>query len=69
MEPSSLPAVIAVAAALLSATATQAATYPNPGYVTGDIDAVHDPSMIRAADGRYLINLIGYDSSGRPCVY
>jgi arabinan endo-1,5-alpha-L-arabinosidase len=50
-----LPAVIAVAAALLGVPAAQAADYPDPGYVTGDITAVHDPSMIRAADGSYLL--------------
>ena len=49
------PAVVAVAAALLGVPAAQAADYPDPGYVTGDITAVHDPSMIRAADGSYLL--------------
>ncbi|HET9141308.1 arabinan endo-1,5-alpha-L-arabinosidase [Actinophytocola sp.] len=31
------------------------ADYPNPGVVTGSVNGVHDPSMIRASDGRYLL--------------
>ena len=31
------------------------ADYPNPGTVTGAVNGVHDPAMVRAADGRYLL--------------
>ena len=31
-----------------------AADYPNPGLVTGDV-AVHDPAMVRAANGTYFL--------------
>ncbi|MGO4424541.1 family 43 glycosylhydrolase, partial [Streptomyces sp. MCAF7] len=46
-------------AVLAAATAfallpTSASAYPNPGRVTGDI-VVHDPTMIRASDGSYLL--------------
>ncbi|MDW6063059.1 arabinan endo-1,5-alpha-L-arabinosidase [Streptomyces sp. FXJ1.4098] len=46
-------------AVLAAATAfallpTSASAYPNPGRVTGDI-VVHDPTMIRASDGTYLL--------------
>src|SRR5690606_28719959 len=33
---------------------TPPASYPNPGWVTGDI-FVHDPTMLRAPDGTYLL--------------
>ncbi|PPK98090.1 arabinan endo-1,5-alpha-L-arabinosidase [Kineococcus xinjiangensis] len=42
------------AALLVAATASPAEAYPRPGYVTGDVRA-HDPSMVRAADGRYYV--------------
>ncbi|MFC4857079.1 arabinan endo-1,5-alpha-L-arabinosidase [Actinophytocola glycyrrhizae] len=46
------------AAALLTVAVAQApasaAEYPNPGLVTGDI-AVHDPAMVKAADGTYFL--------------
>lgn len=38
----------------LSQGAAQAADYPNPGVVRGNI-TVHDPSMTRGPDGTYLI--------------
>ena len=34
--------------------APHAAAYPRPGVVTGDI-GVHDPSMVKRADGSYLV--------------
>jgi len=34
--------------------AAAAAGYPDPGAVTGDV-SVHDPSMIRAANGTYYL--------------
>jgi arabinan endo-1,5-alpha-L-arabinosidase len=49
-------AVTAVLASVLAVTSVgNAATYPNPGKVTGDITGVHDPSMIKAADGTYML--------------
>lgn len=33
--------------------------YPDPLPVTGDIDGVHDPSMVRAPDGTYLLYSTG----------
>lgn len=49
---------VAAAAAALALVPTTAAAYPNPGQVTGDI-LVHDPSMIRATDGTYLLYSTG----------
>ncbi|WP_238007495.1 arabinan endo-1,5-alpha-L-arabinosidase [Dactylosporangium sp. AC04546] len=50
--------VMAAAAALTLVAATaidaEAATYPNPGTVTGST-RVHDPSMIRTPGGSYLL--------------
>jgi arabinan endo-1,5-alpha-L-arabinosidase len=31
------------------------ADYPNPGAVSGSVNGVHDPSMIKTSDGRYLL--------------
>lgn len=31
------------------------AAYPNPGLVTGDVTGVHDPAMVRAPDGTYIL--------------
>ncbi|HEU5470260.1 MAG TPA: arabinan endo-1,5-alpha-L-arabinosidase [Actinophytocola sp.] len=31
------------------------ADYPDPGRVTGSVNGVHDPTMQKAADGRYLL--------------
>ncbi|RNG25961.1 arabinan endo-1,5-alpha-L-arabinosidase [Streptomyces botrytidirepellens] len=42
------------AALLLALLPASASAYPNPGRVTGDI-TVHDPTMLRAADGTYLL--------------
>ncbi|MFC0533716.1 family 43 glycosylhydrolase [Phytohabitans kaempferiae] len=38
--------------------ATPPASYPNPGRVTGDTGA-HDPTVVRAPDGRYLLATTG----------
>ncbi|MFF3319971.1 arabinan endo-1,5-alpha-L-arabinosidase [Streptomyces sp. NPDC003035] len=48
----------ATAAAILALVPQTATAYPNPGHVTGDI-AVHDPTMIRDATGRYLLASTG----------
>ncbi|HEV2783028.1 MAG TPA: arabinan endo-1,5-alpha-L-arabinosidase [Actinophytocola sp.] len=45
---------IAVLTALATPLAPAAADYPNPGFVTGDV-SVHDPAMVRAADGTYVL--------------
>jgi arabinan endo-1,5-alpha-L-arabinosidase len=39
-------------------TGVAAADYPNPGQVTGSI-SVHDPSMVKAANGVYLVASTG----------
>ncbi|GAA2388471.1 arabinan endo-1,5-alpha-L-arabinosidase [Streptomyces glaucosporus] len=47
--------LVAVLLGLLVALAPGTATaYPGPGRVTGDV-SVHDPSMIRLDDGRYIL--------------
>ncbi|MEV6825954.1 arabinan endo-1,5-alpha-L-arabinosidase [Amycolatopsis sp. NPDC051102] len=51
-------AVTALLAALLAAPVAAAATYPNPGRVTGDV-GVHDPSVVKRPDGRYLVAYTG----------
>ena len=43
-----------VAALLLSAAPAQAA-YPKPGRVTGDITGVHDPGVVKAPNGSYIM--------------
>jgi arabinan endo-1,5-alpha-L-arabinosidase len=52
-------------AALLTALATMIATpgvavadYPNPGLVTGSVN-VHDPAMVKAANGTYILMSTG----------
>jgi arabinan endo-1,5-alpha-L-arabinosidase len=52
---SGLSAVILGAAIAIAPQAEAVAEYPNPGLVTGDIDGVHDPAMIRASDGTYFL--------------
>jgi arabinan endo-1,5-alpha-L-arabinosidase len=50
-----LAAVVAAVLTVLTAQASAvAADYPDPGVVTGDV-AVHDPAMIKAANGTYLV--------------
>src|ERR1700712_4963682 len=39
-------------------SAADAATYPNPGKVTGSI-GVHDPGVVKRTDGSYLIAYTG----------
>jgi arabinan endo-1,5-alpha-L-arabinosidase len=43
-----------VAALLVTATPAQAA-YPNPGRVTGDVTRVHDPGVVKAPNGSYIM--------------
>lgn len=45
-------ATVSVTAAVQAPTA--AAEYPYPGVVTGDV-AVHDPAVVKAADGTYFL--------------
>ncbi|MFP8963111.1 arabinan endo-1,5-alpha-L-arabinosidase [Streptomyces nanhaiensis] len=51
-------ALTALAAALLGTLVAlvpgSASAYPGPGLVTGDV-SVHDPSMVRLDDGRYIL--------------
>ena len=47
-------AVGVVVALLLTAAPAQAA-YPNPGRVTGDITGVHDPGVVKAPNGSYIM--------------
>jgi arabinan endo-1,5-alpha-L-arabinosidase len=47
-----------LAAILLALVPSTAFAYPNPGTVTGST-VVHDPTMIRASDGRYLLYATG----------
>lgn len=61
-RPASLRRVLFLVAALttlvvssLNLTSASAATYPNPGYVTGNVTGVHDPSMIKTAGGTYVL--------------
>jgi arabinan endo-1,5-alpha-L-arabinosidase len=39
----------------ITALPSQAASYPNPGRVTGDTTGVHDPAMIKASNGTYIL--------------
>ncbi|MET9801158.1 arabinan endo-1,5-alpha-L-arabinosidase [Streptomyces sp. NPDC006368] len=43
------------AAVMLALMPTSASAYPGPGRVTGDV-VVHDPTMLRTSDGRYLLH-------------
>jgi arabinan endo-1,5-alpha-L-arabinosidase len=47
-------ALLALGVAGARAVPAAAAGYPNPGAVTGDV-SVHDPSMVRAANGTYYL--------------
>ena len=51
-----LAAVLAAALLALAPTSASAGTapYPDPAPVTGDV-TVHDPTMIRLADGEYVV--------------
>jgi arabinan endo-1,5-alpha-L-arabinosidase len=55
---SAAPAPGATSAAPSSLTPSSAAPaggYPDPIALSGDIEAVHDPAMVRAPDGTYLL--------------
>lgn len=47
-------ALLALGLAGTMAVPAAAAGYPNPGSVSGDV-SVHDPSMVRAANGTYYL--------------
>jgi arabinan endo-1,5-alpha-L-arabinosidase len=51
-----IPRIVALVAMLVAAfaPAAAAADYPDPGFVTGDT-RVHDPTMVRGPDGRYIL--------------
>jgi arabinan endo-1,5-alpha-L-arabinosidase len=49
-----LVALGALAATVIAIPAAEAATYPGPGVVTGSVN-VHDPGIVKKADGTYLI--------------
>jgi arabinan endo-1,5-alpha-L-arabinosidase len=49
-----------IALAMTVVLAPSASAYPLPGRVTGDIN-VHDPSVVRRADGSYLVAHTGND--------
>jgi arabinan endo-1,5-alpha-L-arabinosidase len=46
--------VLVAWAGAVPAAAAAAAAYPDPGSVSGDV-SVHDPSMVRAANGTYFL--------------
>jgi arabinan endo-1,5-alpha-L-arabinosidase len=50
--------ILAAGLLVLAAPAAQAA-YPNPGVVTGQVTNVHDPSMVKAANGTYILASTG----------
>ncbi|MFI5897963.1 arabinan endo-1,5-alpha-L-arabinosidase [Actinoplanes sp. NPDC051513] len=47
-------ALVAAGAVAVGVGPAEAATYPNPGTVTGSIN-VHDPGIVKKPDGMYLI--------------
>ncbi|MEU4241130.1 arabinan endo-1,5-alpha-L-arabinosidase [Actinoplanes sp. NPDC026619] len=51
-------ALVAVAAGVYGITSADAATYPNPGVVTGSIGA-HDPTLVKRPTGGYLLATTG----------
>jgi len=54
-----LVALTLAAVGAVGVDAARAATYPGPGYVTGDISPVHDASMVKAPDGTYILVTTG----------
>ncbi|HZM74456.1 MAG TPA: arabinan endo-1,5-alpha-L-arabinosidase [Candidatus Limnocylindrales bacterium] len=50
-----LGSALAGLALALSLPASASAAYPNPGRVTGDTVGVHDPTMIKASNGSYIL--------------
>lgn len=49
---------LAVTLTLVGASVASAATYPNPGRVTGST-LVHDPAMVRSSGGTYILVATG----------
>ncbi|GAA2644296.1 arabinan endo-1,5-alpha-L-arabinosidase [Paractinoplanes durhamensis] len=49
-----LTALVVAGGTAVGVGAAEAATYPNPGVVTGSIN-VHDPGIVKKPDGTYLI--------------
>ena len=49
-----LTGLVVAGATAVGVGAAEAATYPNPGTVTGSIN-VHDPGIVKKPDGTYLI--------------
>src|SRR3954447_16161430 len=47
-------ALVAAAGTAVGIKAADAATYPNPGVVTGSVN-VHDPGVVKKPDGTYLL--------------
>ncbi|WP_239117448.1 arabinan endo-1,5-alpha-L-arabinosidase [Paractinoplanes ferrugineus] len=67
-----LTALVAAGATAVGVGSAEAATYPNPGRVTGSTN-VHDPGIVKKPDGTYLIahtgnNIILKTSSDRTAV-
>ncbi len=58
----SLVALLATAGVVVGVPSAEAATYPNPGVVTGSIN-VHDPGIVKKPDGTYLIAHTGNNIS------
>lgn len=54
-EPGPPAPTAATSAAATTSAPAGAGGYPDPIALSGDIDAVHDPSMVRAPDGTYLL--------------
>ncbi|BCJ40844.1 arabinan endo-1,5-alpha-L-arabinosidase [Actinoplanes ianthinogenes] len=50
--------VVAVAASVYGLTTANAATYPNPGVVTGST-AAHDPTIVKKPGGGYILATTG----------
>ena len=50
-----LGSALAGLALALSLATSASAAYPNPGLVTGDTVGVHDPTMIKAPNGSYIL--------------
>lgn len=50
-----LGSALAGLALALSMGTSASAAYPNPGRVTGDTTGVHDPAMIKAPNGTYIL--------------
>jgi arabinan endo-1,5-alpha-L-arabinosidase len=58
----SLVALLVTAGVVVGVPSAEAATYPNPGVVTGSIN-VHDPGIVKKPDGTYLIAHTGNNIS------